>query len=123
MNVQATCGVKKFTDVCMLKSFTNGIENLLVGTDRGEVKVFSPNYLTHPSDAHFDSFSVHLGETIKLLSSPDGRFVFSAGSDGSLFVFSVTEYANEQTILKQEVNVTTSKDEQLRLEGNSIPSS
>lgn len=59
----------------------------------------------------FDTFNAHLGEVTKVLVSPDGRYVFSAGADGTVFVYSVTEYANEQTIVKQEVNVTSIKDE------------
>ena len=43
--------------------------------------------------------------------SPDGRYVFSAGADGTVFVYSVTEYANDSLILKQEINVTSVKDE------------
>jgi WD40 repeat protein len=35
----------------------------------------------------------------KILASPDGRFVFSAGADGSIFIYSVTEYANETTFV------------------------
>ena len=90
-----------------------------MGTDRGSLKVFSlPPYLNY--DLAFDTFNAHLGEVIKILVSPDGRFVFSAGADGSIFVYSVTEYANEQTILKQEVMVTNPKDEQARLDAGHV---
>lgn len=51
-------------------------------------------------DLVFDSFNAHQGEVIKIMASPDGRYVFSAGADGTIFIYSVTEYANEQTILK-----------------------
>ncbi len=109
---------RKFTDVAHMKSFTNGIENLIVGTDRGQIKVFGmPPYLQ--GDLLFDSFNAHLGETVKILASPDGRFVFSCGGDGTVFVYSVTEYANENSILKQEVTVSSIKEEQQRLEGSS----
>ncbi len=64
----------------------------------------------------FDQFNAHLGEVTKVLMSPDGRYVFSSGADGTVFVFSVTEYANDSTILKQEINVTSVKDEQARME-------
>jgi len=64
----------------------------------------------------FDTFNAHLGEVTRILVSPDGRYVFSAGADGSIFVYSVTEYANDQTIVKQEMNASNVKDEQLRLE-------
>jgi len=37
---------KKYTEVKHIKSFASGIENLIVGTDRGQIKVFTmPPYL------------------------------------------------------------------------------
>jgi WD40 repeat protein len=83
----------------MVKSFTNGIENIIVGTERGQIKVFAMPPLLHQEMA-FDTFNAHLGEVVKIIASPDGRYVFSAGADGSIFVYSVTEYINEATILK-----------------------
>ncbi len=59
----------------------------------------------------FDSFNAHMGEVVKILCSPDGRFVFSAGADGTVFVYSVTEYASEGTIHKQEVNINSVKED------------
>jgi cilia- and flagella-associated protein 57 len=64
----------------------------------------------------FDMFNAHLGEVTKILSSPDGRYVFSAGTDGTVFVYSVTEYANEATMVKQEINVSSAKEDQSKLE-------
>lgn len=39
LNLQAS-DCRKYTDVCHIKSFANGIENFIVGTDRGQIKVF-----------------------------------------------------------------------------------
>ena len=106
---------RKYTEICYVKSFANGIENMVVGTDKGQIKVFGmPPYLSQ--EMAFDQFNAHLGEVTKVLMSPDGRYVFSSGADGTVFVFSVTEYANDSTILKQEINVTSVKDEQARME-------
>ena len=55
---------------------------------------------TLATELPFDSFNAHLGDVTKIIASPDGRFVFSAGSDGTVFVYSVTEYGNESTLLK-----------------------
>lgn len=98
-----------------MKSFANNIENLILGTDKGQIKVFGmpPNM---QQEMHYDSFNAHLGEVTRILMSPDGRYVFTSGTDGVVFVFSVTEYANETTILKQEINVTSVKEEQARME-------
>jgi WD40 repeat protein len=106
---------RKFSEVCIVRSFTNNIENLIVGTDRGQIKVYPmPPILSQ--DVTFDSFNAHIGEVSKLVTSPDGRYVFSSGTDGSIFVFSVTEYANDNTVLKQEIQVSSVKEEQAKLE-------
>ena len=37
---------RRYTDICYVKSFANSIENLVVGTDKGQIKVFGmPPYL------------------------------------------------------------------------------
>lgn len=41
------------------------------------------------SEYEFDSFNAHIGEVSQIIISPDGRYVFSAGSDGSIFIYSV----------------------------------
>ena len=106
---------RKYTEVCLVKSFISGIENLIVGTEKGQLRVFNMTPHVHQEMA-FDMFNAHLGEVTKILSSPDGRYVFSAGSDGTVFVYSVTEYANEATMVKQEITVASAKDEQTKLE-------
>lgn len=101
---------RKFTEICLVRSFANSIDNLVVGTDRGQIKVYGTPPFLH-TESPFDSFNSHNGEVVKILSSPDGRYVFSAGSDGTLFIYSVTELANETTAMKQEINITTIKEE------------
>lgn len=106
---------RKYTEVCFVRSFIAGIENLIVGTDRGEIRVLAMPPLVHQEFA-FDAFNAHLGEVTRVLASPDGRYVFSAGQDGTVFIFSVTEYQNESTMVRQELTVSSAKEEQLRLE-------
>lgn len=43
----------------------------------------------------FQTVQVHQGEVTKIRCSPDGRYVFTAGSDGSVFIFSVSEMQND----------------------------
>ena len=38
-----------------------------------------------------DQITAHAGEVTKIMLSPDNRYLFSAGSDGTLFIFSVSE--------------------------------
>lgn len=101
---------KKFSEVCIVRSFTNGVENMIVGTDKGQIKVYGMPSSSYANLA-FDSFNAHIGEVVKIMCSPDGRFVFSAGADGTIFVYSVTEYASEGLIYKQEVIVTSAKED------------
>jgi WD40 repeat protein len=111
LNVQGNEN-RKYTEICLVKSFTNNIESLVVGTEKGQIKVFGlPPYLNY--DLNFDTFNAHAhpSEVVRILASPDGRYVFSAGSDGTLFVYAVTEYANESTLMKQEVTVTAARED------------
>lgn len=41
---------------------------------------------------------VHQGEVTRIRCSPDGRYVFTCGSDGAIFVFIVSEVSNEGQI-------------------------
>lgn len=42
---------------------------------------------------------------VKILSSPDGRYIYSAGSDGVVFVYAVTEMVSENVPMKNEVSL------------------
>jgi len=35
-----------------------------------------------------------------VLISPDSKFVFTGGADGTIFVYSVTDYINETEVFK-----------------------
>jgi len=39
--------------------------------------------------------NLHLGEVSKLLLSPDGKFVISAGHDGTIFIMTMTDLSSE----------------------------
>jgi len=38
---------------------------------------------------------LHLGEISRLILSPDGKYVISAGSDGTIFLMTMTDLASE----------------------------
>jgi hypothetical protein len=44
-----------------------------------------------PGSPLVDQLTAHAGEVTKLILSPDSRFLFSAGTDGSLFIYQVSE--------------------------------
>jgi len=48
----------------------------------------------------FEEFFAHSGEVTQIMVSPDSKFVFSTGVDGTVFVFSVHEYLNEHENFK-----------------------
>lgn len=75
---------------------TTGLQNLITGTERGNIKVYNFPLSGRP----FEEFNVHYGDVSQITVSPDSKFVFSAGTDGSIFIYSVTEYLNELEIYK-----------------------
>lgn len=46
-----------------------------------------------------ESVGVHAGEVSKLKVSADGKYVFSGGQDGSIFVHAVQEVLEDGTII------------------------
>lgn len=74
----------------------NKINNLVIGTDKGLIKVYNmPLYHTE-----YDEFTAHYGEITQVVVSPDAKYIFTAGNDGCIFVFSITEYLNEHELFK-----------------------
>ncbi len=70
---------------------------LIGGTDKGSLHLFTyPFNLDIGNGVQLaspllDQITAHAGEVTKIMLSPDNRYLFSAGSDGTLFIFSVTE--------------------------------
>ena len=67
-----------------------------MGTEKGNVKVYNYPLI----NKNFDEFNAHHGEVTQVIVSPDSKFVFTSGNDGTVFVYSVTEYINETDIYK-----------------------
>jgi len=44
-----------------------------------------------------------LGSVSKVISSPDGKFVFSCGTDGSIFIYNVCEITSEGRIIVGDI--------------------
>ena len=83
-----------FNDVIKVVTAENMLENLVVGTNRGSVTVFGmpPRFLREDPDYRYEEIMAHYGEVTSLQASIDGRYVFSAGSDGIMFMYEVIEY-------------------------------
>ncbi len=73
-----------------------GIQNLIVGTEKGNIKVYNYPLISK----NFEEFNAHHGEVTQVVVSPDSKYVFTTGTDGTIFVYSVTEYLNETEIYK-----------------------
>lgn len=69
---------------------------MIVGTEKGNVKIYNFPLISK----NFDEFNAHHGEVTQIAVSPDSKFVFTGGSDGNIFVYSVTDYINENEIFK-----------------------
>ena len=67
--------------------------SLLCGTQNGRIEIFALPLKNNHTDSYtsrcLESISVHSGEVSKLKLSPDGKYVFSGGQDGAIFVHAV----------------------------------
>lgn len=66
---------------------------MIAGTDKGALQLFAYPFtveapLTSPL---LEQLTVHAGEVNKIVISPDSKHLFSIGSDGSLFIFAISE--------------------------------
>ena len=75
----------------------HNFRNIVAGTEKGLVKIYNYPLL----GKSFDKFSAHAGEITNIVVSPDGKQVITAGSDGGIFVFSITEYQNEHEVFRK----------------------
>lgn len=77
----------KLTQVSFIKTNKSKVTGIVTGTDKGNLLIFAyPFY-----DRILDQISAHQGEVTKIIISPDNRFLFSAGSDGTLFIYQIGE--------------------------------
>ena len=63
---------------------------------------------------------MHAGEVTKIILSPDNRFLFSAGTDGSLFIFQIGEQSILTESIKGQVALSTGEEEKIDEMINSI---
>jgi hypothetical protein len=69
----------------------HGPSSIVTGTDKGDIKIFSNPLAVDPEELYeMESFNAHFGTVVKIRTSCDGRYVFSAGEDGSIFIYCVT---------------------------------
>lgn len=83
-----------FTDIVKVVSSENLVENLVVGSNRGCVQVYGlpPRFLREDPQYRYGEIVAHCGEVSALATSADGKYVFSAGKDGIIFMYDVAEY-------------------------------
>lgn len=83
-----------FNDVVKVVSAESLVQNLVVGTNRGSLVIHGvpPRFLREDPAYQYETVVSHFGEVTALQASIDGRYVFSAGSDGIIFVYDVQEY-------------------------------
>jgi hypothetical protein len=88
----------------------NGFPMLIAGTKRGNINILSSTYET------VEDTVAHLGSVTQVRSSPDGRYLFSAGEDGTIFIYTVVE-PTDFTLMDREMEAkddqVTQIDEQL----------
>lgn len=77
---------RKLSQVCFFQS-NHHQPVYIASTDDGSVV----NYGSSLSNQWLEEISAHQGTVTRLRASPDGKFVFSGGEDGSIFIFKVEE--------------------------------
>ena len=93
-NIEWTEEALSFTDIVKVVSADNLIENLVIGSNRGCVQVYglAPRFLREDPQYRYGEIVAHCGEVSALATSIDGKYVFSAGKDGIIFMYDVVEY-------------------------------
>ena len=87
-------GPTRLVQITAIKSIYN-LPGIIAGTEYGQIKVFSSIFSTMP----YETIPAHNGEVTKLRTSPDGRYVFSAGEDGSVFIYQVSEISSDGQLI------------------------
>ena len=95
----------KVSQVHYFKSF-HGLPCFLGGSQSGSIQLFGEV----PSECFAEEIVAHLGPVRKIRNSHDGRFVFSAGSDGVVFIYHLIEPRDQ---LVKEEDLTRVVDEAL----------
>ena len=69
------------------------VENLCVATSKGAIKVLGmpPKFLRDTPEYTHQHLVAHYGDALHVKAAEDGFYAFSAGSDGVIFVYQVTE--------------------------------
>jgi WD40 repeat protein len=58
---------------------------IIGGTSNGELKIFSHTF----QSIALETMAMHFGAVTRVCGSPDGRYFFSAGEDGNVFVYQI----------------------------------
>lgn len=96
----------KFTQIAYVKTNKSKISGLITGSDKGNLYIFPfPFY-----DRILDSISAHAGEVTKIILSPDNRYLFSTGSDGSIFMFQISEQLIATESLKGSLSLPNEEE-------------
>ncbi|CAD8162078.1 unnamed protein product [Paramecium pentaurelia] len=86
-------GQQKLTQLAYIQSLYNQF-GIIGGTENGQIKIYSYIF----NQMAFETMPVHQGEITRIKCSPDGRYVFSTGTDGVLFIYQVSEISNDGQI-------------------------
>lgn len=75
----------RLAQLCYFQSFQGG-SALITGCQSGNLQVFS-----EVSSVFQDQIVAHRGAVTKIRASPDGKYLFSAGEDGVIFIYHAAE--------------------------------
>jgi hypothetical protein len=78
-----------------------GLTSLAIGTNRGTINLMGMYPDQIGTDKLHQTLHTHYGSVDHIRTASDGRHIFSAGADGSLFVYEVTSQVNEEKLAKK----------------------
>ena len=110
------------TDVIKVVSADNLIENLIIGSNQGSLTVYGmpPRFLREDPQYKYKSYVTHFGEVRSIKASVDGRYLFSAGSDGIIFMYDVQEQIPQTRRGYGAMSASVGQSAQQRTENNQI---
>jgi cilia- and flagella-associated protein 57 len=76
---------EKITSIANLNA-SQDLQGLVLATNTGYLKVFKQTYFNKEP---YQNLKVHNGGVCKVKLSPNGRYIFTGGEDGTIFVFQV----------------------------------
>lgn len=100
------CPAFKLTNFAFVRGYHN-YPGIIGGSEAGQLMVFSSNFTPQP----LQTINSHQGEILRILASPDGRFLFTTGEDGIVLIYKIKELSEDGHEVQIQKNVEASEQQ------------